>query len=384
MNLPHVYLVGAYGTGDMTTSMGRFTELMRAGITARGFDVTVLKPSARLGKPGVLPRRLRTLGGLVDKLFFFRSELAQNARAARAAGRPFVFHICDQAYSNYTGVLSAVPHLLTCHDVMGIEAALGRSPYVKFGWNTRLYQKMLLRGLDRARCVACVSETTRAELLKFSKISPERVETVLIGPNHPYAPMPSKEAQTRVSHLLGDHAAFPYILHVGANIWYKNRAGAVRIFARLRELIPSENLRLVMVGRSIPPEIREIIRLENLENLILPQVNISNEDLQALYTRARAFLFPSFCEGFGWPILEAQYCACPVLTTNRAPMTEVGGDAALYFDPSDPAAAAREIAANWDRLPALSQAGPQNAKRFDTDRMLDQYAGLYRRLAVEC
>ena len=50
-------------------------------------------------------------------------------------------------------------------------------------------------------------------------------------------------------------------------------------------------------------------------------------------------LFPSFQEGLGWPILEAQACGCPVATSGRSPMNEVGGDAAIYIDPDSPASA---------------------------------------------
>ena len=381
MNGPHIYLVGAYGTGDMTTSMGRFTELLRAHLTSRGLGVDVLKPRAILGASKLVPRKLRPLAGLVDKLVLFPRELRRASRRARAAGTPYIFHICDQAYANYTGPLRDVPHLVTCHDVMGIEAALGRSPYMTFGWNTRLYQKMLLRGLNRAQRVVCVSETTRLALKAVSTIPDSRIRTILIGPNHPYSPMPEAEALERVGRLLGGASGQPYILHVGANIWYKNRAGALRIFARLRELRAADDLRLVMVGRSFTPEMKAIVEEESLSGLVIPQVNIDSEDLRALYSRAKAMIFPSLCEGFGWPILEAQSCGCPVLTTNRPPMTEVGGTAALYFDPADPAEAARTIAAGWGELPALSASGPANATRFNTEHMMDEYVQTYRELA---
>jgi glycosyltransferase involved in cell wall biosynthesis len=136
-----------------------------------------------------------------------------------------------------------------------------------------------------------------------------------------------------------------------------------------------------MVGRSFTPEMRAIVEEEFLSGLVIPQVNIDSEDLRALYSRAKAMIFPSLCEGFGWPILEAQSCGCPVLTTNRPPMTEVGGTAALYFDPADPAEAARTIAAGWGELPALSASGRANATRFNTERMMDEYVQTYRELA---
>ena len=70
---------------------------------------------------------------------------------------------------------------------------------------------------------------------------------------------------------------------------------------------------------------------------------VSDANLQALYSLATALLYPSWQEGFGWPIIEAQSCGCPVFTSNRAPMTEVASTAAVYFNPHDPVQAAAII-----------------------------------------
>ena len=81
--------------------------------------------------------------------------------------------------------------------------------------------------------------------------------------------------------------------------------------------------------------------LNGLRDRVIELTNITNEDLRALYSKATALLFPSLREGFGWPIIEAQACGCPVFTSDRVPMTEVGGDAAIYLDPTDPRPAPR-------------------------------------------
>jgi hypothetical protein len=71
------------------------------------------------------------------------------------------------------------------------------------------FQRMLLYGLNRAKCIASVLKTTRNALLAVSKVSSEHVVTIFIGPNHPYCPMPREEAQERVSRLLGANAVNP-------------------------------------------------------------------------------------------------------------------------------------------------------------------------------
>jgi glycosyltransferase involved in cell wall biosynthesis len=111
-----------------------------------------------------------------------------------------------------------------------------------------------------------------------------------------------------------------------------------------------------------------------------------NEDLRALYSAADALLFPSLAEGFGWPIAEAQACGCPVVTSARAPMNDVGGKAAIYIDPRDSATAARTLRdLLWESgadKAARKQKSLANAARFSADRMIDRYIEEYARVAA--
>jgi glycosyltransferase involved in cell wall biosynthesis len=119
--------------------------------------------------------------------------------------------------------------------------------------------------------------------------------------------------------------------------------------------------------------------------IVLPQV--SNEDLCALYSSAELLLFPSIAEGFGWPIAEAMACGCRVVTTGCAPMTEVGGDAAIYLNPADESPdwikhAAAKVLQTLEQSAgareATIRAGFEQAKKFTTDGMIEKYLRLYR------
>ena len=83
---------------------------------------------------------------------------------------------------------------------------------------------------------------------------------------------------------------------------------------------------------------------------------------------------------FIWPIIEAQACGCPVFTSNRPPMTEVGGEAAVYFDPSNEAEAAEITAKSLQNRPWLRERGLLNAENFSTESMILAYERLYQRL----
>jgi glycosyltransferase involved in cell wall biosynthesis len=168
-----------------------------------------------------------------------------------------------------------------------------------------------------------------------------------------------------------------YFLHVGGNQWYKDRAGVLRVFARLAEMDEFSTAKLVLAGKPLTAELRKAIREKRLEGRVTEAVGATNEELQVLYGSALALLFPSREEGFGWPILEAQACGCAVIATRRPPMTEVAGEAAIFIDPADPKAAAAAIAAGLRGREQLRAAGFENLKRFDEKAIADQYCAFY-------
>jgi glycosyltransferase involved in cell wall biosynthesis len=194
--------------------------------------------------------------------------------------------------------------------------------------------------------------------------------------------MPEHEATPRIRALCGDVKS-PFLLHVGGNQWYKNRLGVLRMFSRMLAENHWRCLKLIMVGSPWTTEMREFVSQNSLTRYVYELTGVSDEELRALYSQAQLMLFPSIDEGFGWPIIEAQACGCPVVTTNRAPMNEVGGVAAMYIDPENIESATakiREVLA--DRL-RLRSAGFSNAGRFSASGMVQSYVKLYRRLLDE-
>jgi glycosyltransferase involved in cell wall biosynthesis len=168
------------------------------------------------------------------------------------------------------------------------------------------------------------------------------------------------------------------LLHVGGGQWYKNRAGVLAIYAALRARLGDNTPRLVLVGAPLEAALAGVETCSG----------VGNEALAALYSGAELLLFPSLEEGFGWPIIEAQACGCRVVTTGKAPMTEVGGEAAFYLDdPSDAEAGAALVAQVLEEDAAARratvEAGLANAARFSTAKMVGEYVAIYRELLGE-
>ena len=135
-----------------------------------------------------------------------------------------------------------------------------------------------------------------------------------------------------------------------------------------------------MAGQPFTSEMRRF-RYENAAGRdVIELINPSNQELRALYSCANLMLFPSLQKGFGWPIIEAQACGCPVVTSHRLPMMEIGGDAATYIEPENIDQAAAVIAG---RICARSQPcdkSLKNAERFSASEMITRYLSLHQSL----
>jgi glycosyltransferase involved in cell wall biosynthesis len=365
-----ILLIGNY-THSQQQSMQRFADLMRELLTAAGHEVRLLKPEPLLGnlKPGEVG--LGKWLGYIDRFILFRWRLH---RAARWAD---VVHVCDHGNAMYVGMLGGKPNVVTCHDLLAVQSALGVFSGVVTGFSGRIFQRWILAGLCHAQHVVCVSEQTRSELQRLSSLPDGRCCVVPNALNYPYRPIEVDAARERLRSL-GAIDPWPFFVHVGGNQWYKNRAGVVRLFMQLAALPQFQAHHLILAGKPWTDDLRSLVRGSGLAARIHEWTEVNNEDLRALYSTAEALLFPSLQEGFGWPIAEAQACGCPVVTTNRAPMTEVGGDASVYIDPGDMVGAAALIANALNRRQALVSAGLRNAGRFTGATMAAGYVAAYR------
>ena len=364
-----ILLLGNY-VNNRQESMQRFAELMREGLTVAGHEVRLVRPPLVFGR---LRRSETGLGkwlGYADRFVLYPAILRRQLRWAD------VVHICDQANAVYIPYLLGKPHVLTCHDMLAIRAAFGEIAESPTGWTGRIYQRWILSNLRKAQAVACVSRQTEEELQRLAGLSGKRVTIVPNALNYPYHPMEKDEARAHLNNL-GIVGPSPFFLHVGGNQWYKNRIGVLRIFAELVKHPGYEAHRLVMAGKPWTAEMRQLTHDLGLREHVVELVEVSNEDLCALYSTAEALLFPSLAEGFGWPIIEAQACGCAVITTSRAPMTEVSGGAAVFIDPAQPEQSAAAIASMWPRRDELVQAGSLNARRYELSNMIDGYLGAY-------
>jgi glycosyltransferase involved in cell wall biosynthesis len=369
-----VLLVGNYQS-DEQESMQRFAVCLARGLTRAGHDARIVRPSALLGRLSVSGEGFGKWLGYVDKFGAFPFVLKSEIKWAD------VVHICDHSNSFYTKYLRFVPHVVTCHDLLAVRSARGEISENPTRWTGKQLQRLILKGLIEAQHVACVSDATRSDLLRLAGAVGQRVSRVYNSLNYPYSPMDKREAVRRLRKLSVDPQQ-PFLLHVGGNQWYKNRLGVLRIFSLLRKLANGHGLKLVMVGKSWTAEMRQFIREKGMSDCTLELTRVADEDLRALYSMATMMLFPSLQEGFGWPIVEAQACGCPVAVLRRSPMDEVAGNAGIYIDSESPWASSAIVNQALEKIAGMRDLSIANAARFRSG-MIEDYLTLYDRVRSE-
>jgi len=265
----------------------------------------------------------------------------------------------------FTGVLffdPAVPVVTLVHDLQYLCYPQFFEPEVRHERDRHFRQACRV-----AARVVCVSESTRAEVLRHSSLPPERVAAVLSAPQQRLAP-PDSAGAARVLAELG-LAAGRYLLYP-ANFWrHKNHEILLIAFGIWRAHHPESDLRLVLTGAPSPrrDELVEAARRMGLAERVVFPGYLPEEAFAAVLGNCAAMLFPSLFEGFGMPVLEAMAAGVPVLCGDLTSLPEIAGDAALYFDPRQPAeivAAVERLETEPDLRSALIEKGRRRVAAF--------------------
>jgi glycosyltransferase involved in cell wall biosynthesis len=365
-----VLLVSNYPI-DRQESMQRFAQMMASGLSQRGLQVTTISPKPVLGKLFAAKHTGAKWLGYLDKFVLFVPTLLQ------AANEADIVHICDHSNSLYVPVVKHRPHLITCHDLLAVRAGLGEDTFVNLNPSGKVLQHLILNGLKSAGTIICDSSATAEDVKRLidGKES-SRIKIVLLGLNRKLQILTPDEIDRRLAPVAGLIRRTPFLLHVGSSLKRKNRAGVLRIFARLANDFAGQ---LVFCGSPLPDELRAFTRQAGLSERVIEIVEPDDPTLEALYNAAYALIFPSLSEGFGWPILEAQACGCPVICSNTSSCPEAAGGAALLRHPNDEAGFVEDILKLKDTKERqnLIALGLANAERISTEGTIERYERIY-------
>lgn len=250
-----------------------------------------------------------------------------------------------------------------------------------FRWERAAYYRWAgCRSARRAARLIADSEATAQDIETLMGIARGRIDVIPLGVDSAFAPAaPQAVAATRVRYGLPER----YFLYVGTLEPRKNVARLVRAWDSVAAGLPED---LVIAGREgwKTAEIHAAIQsAKHRDRIFLPGF-IAQEDLPAVLSGARAFVWPSLYEGFGLPVLEAMACGVPVLTSNTSSLLEVAGDAALLVDPEREVAIAdglRGLSQDSSLHSRLADAGIKRATSFTWQRCAEAALAVYERVA---
>jgi glycosyltransferase involved in cell wall biosynthesis len=290
------------------------------------------------------------------------------------ADRPALLHV------QYTAPLYCpVPLVVSVHDVSFID----HPHYFKPARGLQL-RTTVANTVSRARKIITVSEFSRQRIQATYNIPAEQIHVIYNGVSPSFRPVAKTAAFTWVSQRFG--VQWPYVLSVGDLQPRKNHLSLIETFSQLMLDHPHLPHHLVLVGKPtwFAPKVYEAAKASPFAERIHFTGFVNDEDLLHLYNAAELFVYPSFYEGFGLPIVEAQACGTPVVCSNTSAMPEVADSAALLFDPASTSEiyrAMRDILIDEELRLRMAKLGQKNALRFSWERAAEQTLDVYYEVA---
>jgi glycosyltransferase involved in cell wall biosynthesis len=202
-----------------------------------------------------------------------------------------------------------------------------------YSWADRwLYDLKLKNAVKQADGIIAISEQTKADVVRFLRVPPDKVRVVYQSVSVLYAQRASEAAKLAIRERYHIHR--PFVLNVSSFNERKNQLLLVHAYARIRASV-DHDLILVGQGGRAKAKVQAYIDRHQLGRWVRILDQVGFADLPTLYQCADLFVYPSRFEGFGIPIAEAMYARVPVLAARNSSLTEVGGEHCAYFATDD-------------------------------------------------
>jgi glycosyltransferase involved in cell wall biosynthesis len=259
----------------------------------------------------------------LNRIEWVRGEQQLLPGLARRAGIDLLHSL-----ANTSPVWGRFRRVVTIHDLIYHVVPESRS-----GLRARGMRALVPLAARRSHRIIVDAAATRTDLCRLVGIAPSRIDVVPLGFGRPGGGIESVAEPVLRERL--DAGSRPIVLSASAKLPHKNLGRLIEALA----LLPAPRPLLVLPGYPSPHEAQLIAKAAALgvsdDLRVLGWV--SDEELEGLYAAAAAFVFPSLYEGFGLPVLEAMARGVPVACSNQGALAEVGGEAAVHFDPQSAA-----------------------------------------------
>ena len=266
---------------------------------------------------------------------------------------------------------NSIRSIVTIHDLIFLRYPQFYKPIDRW-----IYTKKFRTACRQADRVIAISEMTKQDIIRFFNIDEDKISVVYQGcdVSFTHAVTSEKKESVRTAY----HLPSRFILNVGSIESRKNLLLIVKAMKYLKE-----DIELVAIGKRTPyaDEVEQYARENGLSDRVRLISNVSFADLPAVYQMADLFVYPSFFEGFGIPIIEAMHSRVPVIAATGSCLEEAGGPDSIYVNPNDEQDLAEQISLILSS-PALGEqmkkAGVEYVKRFSDEAIARDIMQVYR------
>ncbi len=294
---------------------------------------------------------------------------------------------CDVFLSLYqcpTVLSGKIKHIMLVHDLIP-----KLFPEYLNNFRKKTYQKLTEKAIKKADRIIAISKRTEKDLIKCLGIEGEKITVNHIDADEIYRnPAPEEESQK----VLKKYKLKPgYVMGGGGLEVRKNTEGVIRAYHYLLEQNKKEKFidelpKLVIWGKLLPQlaplitDAEKLVKELNLTKQVRLLDAVSQKDLPALYKNCSVFVYPSFYEGFGLPVLEAMNQGKPVITAKTSSLLEVGLDSVLYCDPDnirEMAKILKKVLLDKNLRESLSQRALARSQDFSWERFVKKTLNLF-------
>ena len=275
---------------------------------------------------------------------------------------------------NFTALSKNIKQILTVHDLSFKFFSQFFSAKQRL-WHLGINPKKQCR---RADIIIAQSENTKRDIVDYYKIPPEKIKVIYPGISSIFSDTPANKEKLKQKYNLPNH----FILFLGTIEPRKNIIGLIEAFEKCYSSLPMP-YSLILAGAPSwnDKEIHERAATSPLKDKIKFIGYVDAEEKPGLYSLAELFVYPSFYEGFGFPVLEAMACGTPVITSNRSSLPEITNQSAYLINPNRPAEIANAIiklVKDENLKEHFIKLGLEQAKKFSWETAAKQWLELIK------
>jgi glycosyltransferase involved in cell wall biosynthesis len=264
-----------------------------------------------------------------------------------------------------------IKKVVTIHDLIFV-----RYPQYYSFFDRKIHFWKFKKAADAADKIIAISEQTKRDIIRYLKVPETKIEVIYQGCHHAFKEQQSPELMEAVKEKFKLPERF--VLNVGTIEDRKNLLNVVKA-------VNGTEIPLVVVGRKTKyyKKIESFLKKNKMEKQVLFLEGVSMDELACLYKLADIFVYPSFFEGFGIPVIEALFSKTVVVTSNTSCLPEAGGKDSVYVNPENDLDIRAKLKFLWENeseRKRREEKGFEFVQKFNDEPIAKQLMNFYQKL----